>query len=108
MPRKLPQYLRSERRRTGLSQEDVAVLLGTHEFTLRRYERSNRLPPLETALAYEAIFGAPISELFAGTYREISERIRRSAQLRIESLPLAGNSRRIARRKESLHAIATR
>ena len=34
-----------------------------------RYEKRPRLPPLETALACEAIFGIPVAQLFAGVRR---------------------------------------
>lgn len=107
MPRKLPHYLRSERRRSGLTQEDLAAVFDANEFTLRRYERSKRLPPLETALAYQAAFGIPVAELFAGTYREIRRRIRRRARRRMEALVSGRSPSHLARRKESLNSIAT-
>lgn len=108
MPRKLPDYLWSERRRVGLSQEDVARLLAARVLTVRRYEQRKRLPPLETALAYEAIFGRPISELFHGRYQEIRRRVRRTARWRANNLREGRNTRMVARRKESLELIATR
>ena len=36
-----------------------------------RDENSSRIPTLETALAYEAIYGKPVRELFAGLYEQI-------------------------------------
>lgn len=108
MPRKLPQYLRSERRRSGLTQEDLAVVFDAHEFSLRRYERSGRLPPLETALAYQAAFGVPVAELFAGTYKKIHNRVRTRARRRMESLTSGRSPSHLARRKESLQNIAMR
>ena len=66
-PQRLDNYLRSHRKQSGLTQEDVAFLLGCENAALvSRYEKRRRLPPLETALACEAVFGVPIAELFAG------------------------------------------
>ena len=77
----LPNLLLSHRKRSALSQEDMAFLLGTRGGSkVSRYERFKRGPNLETVLAYEAIFGKPASQLFAGQYREVEnsmgERVR--------------------------------
>ena len=42
---------------------------------MSRYEKRHRLPPLETALACEEIFGVPIAELFAGIRQEVGKNI---------------------------------
>jgi transcriptional regulator with XRE-family HTH domain len=109
MPRKLPHYLRIERRRKCFTQGDIAVLLGVRAVSkVSRYERSRGLPPLETALAYEAILGRPLSELFAGTY----EAIRREISRRVDLLTRAPRRKRStnfsARRKESINNLASR
>ena len=58
-------YLRNERRATGLTQADIASLLGASwKSKVSRYERRQAIPPLETALGYEAVFGKPIAKLF--------------------------------------------
>lgn len=77
----LPNYLRSNRRRLALSQDEVAFLLGGESGTqVSRFEHSGRIPSLETALACEAIFKRPVSELFGGLYQkaegEVAERAR--------------------------------
>ena len=38
-----------------------------------RDENYSRIPTLESALAYEAIYGKPIRELFAGLYEQIAQ-----------------------------------
>jgi len=79
---KLDNYLRTYRRRAGISQDEMAFLLGTHDGTkVSRYERLARTPGLETALAYEAIFGISVRELFAGVYQRVERAARRRAQL---------------------------
>src|SRR2546429_9576493 len=65
---KLENYLRTYRKRSGLTQREVAFLVGCRNGAqVSRYEKRRRLPPLRTALACEAAFGVPVAELFAGT-----------------------------------------
>src|SRR5687768_217878 len=110
MSRKLPHYLRSERRRAGLSQRDVALLLGDRTVSkVSRYERRRRLPPLRMALAYEAILGKPVSELFGGTYAQIrAEVARRAKALLSEPLDTSGKRREQGSRERSIEVVATR
>src|SRR5437879_13516333 len=64
---KLENYLRTYRKRSGLTQREVAFLVGCRNGAqVSRYEKRRRLPPLRTALGCEAAFGVPVSELFAG------------------------------------------
>lgn len=75
---KLQNYLRSYRTRAGLLQRDVAFILGCESGEkVSRYEKRRRLPPLETALAYEAVFGVPVAELFAGLRDTVGRQIQR-------------------------------
>lgn len=72
MPVRTPHYARRCRKRAGLSQDEVARLLGTKCGTkVSRYERFARLPTLATAFAYEVLFGVPASELFAGVFASV-------------------------------------
>ena len=74
--RKLPNYLKTHRKRVGFSQEELAFLLGfQNPAIVSRYELSVRQPSLQTALAYEAVFGTPLPELFAGVYEEIEREV---------------------------------
>lgn len=87
MFRRLPNYLRTFRKRAGLSQEDVALLLGcSNGSKVSRYEQLARQPTLATALACEALFGAPLSELFAGMYDEACESVLARARSLVEQL----------------------
>ena len=77
---RLQNYLRTYRRKSGLTQQEVAFLLGRKNGAqLSRYEKRQHLPPLRTALACEAIFHVPVAKLFGGVNdgvnREVSERI---------------------------------
>jgi transcriptional regulator with XRE-family HTH domain len=73
-------YLRTFRRRLGLSQEEVAYLLGSRgPGKASRYERFHRQPNVETVFAYEIIFCRPVRELFAGTYDGVMAKVRQRA-----------------------------
>ena len=75
----LPNYLRTHRKRAALSQEEVAFLLGVKGMNkankVSRDEHYARTPTLESALAYEAIYGKPIRELFAGLYDGVEREV---------------------------------
>ncbi len=65
---RLPNYLRTYRKRSGLSQREVAMLVGvSHGAQVSRYERFTRIPPLPQAIAFGVIYHVPIDVLFAGT-----------------------------------------
>ena len=65
--RRLNNYLRTHRKHSGLSQAEISFLVGLKDKTeLSRYELGRRQPSLRTALACQAAFGTPVSELFAG------------------------------------------
>lgn len=57
---------------TGLTQDEVAFLLGSGDGTaVSHYESFRRLPTLRTALAYMAIHRSRVEELFPGEYYEV-------------------------------------
>ena len=78
---KLANYLRAYRKRSGLSQSEVAYLLGCRNGAqVSRYERRRHMPPLRTALAFQAALGTPLSELYAGTYESVAKEVAARAQ----------------------------
>src|SRR5690348_4521899 len=88
--RKLPNYLRTFRKRAGLSQGEVAFLLGCQDgHKASRYELRKRKPNLETVLAYELIFGAPARELFAGVFEDVVTATRKRAEILAAKLTVA-------------------
>ena len=108
MSRKLDNYLRTYRKRAGLSQDEVAYLLGCQGGAkVSRYERFARRPTLQTALAYEAIFGVPVRDLFAGIYQKVERPILKRAQLLAEKLKTAKPDRLTARKLQVLKAVAS-
>jgi len=78
---KLDNYLRTYRKRSGLSQADVAYLVGSKSRAqISQYERRNSVPPLHTALALQAALNVSVSDLYAGKYDSITQEVHRRAQ----------------------------
>ena len=108
MAHKLQNYLRTHRRRVGLSQDEVAFLLGGQSGTrVSRYERFTRNPSLETILAYEMILGTRARELFAGVFQKVELRTIRRAHLLAEKLKDTKQDYRIVRKLEKLEGITS-
>ncbi len=69
-------YLRMYRKRTGLSQHDIATLLDCHHSAkFSRYEHLIQTPALSTVFGYELILGVPACELFAGLHEEVKQKL---------------------------------
>lgn len=67
----LETYLRTYRKRTGLSHEEVAFLCGNFSgASVTRHEAGDRHPKLRTAIMYEIIMRAPIRDLYEGVFRD--------------------------------------
>src|SRR2546422_3095102 len=95
---KLENYLRAYRKRSGLTQREVAFLLGCENGAqVSRYEKRRRVPPLRMALACEAVFGVPVAELFAGMRGGVAKEIGKRL-LELRSRLQAKNSAGIKKR----------
>lgn len=81
----LSNYLRTNRKKSALSQEEVAFLLGgigeSKGSNISRYESCRREPTLAAALAYEVICGKPVRELFAGLYEQVEQDVAKRAKI---------------------------
>lgn len=78
----LPNYLRSNRKRLSLSQNEVAFLLGTRSGAkVSLYEGFDRVPSLETVLALEVIYQRSASELFGGLYQKVEQEVMARAKI---------------------------
>ena len=83
----LRNYLRAHRKQSGLSQRELGTLLGyADQGQVSRHERSETMPPLEAALAYEAVFRSPVSALFLKTHVNLKEAIEKKLDQMEESL----------------------
>src|SRR5713101_7646270 len=75
---KLNNYLRAHRKRAGLTQREVAFLLGLKaRGPISELEKRHRLPLLRTALALEIIFGVSAGELFGGVLQSVHTDVER-------------------------------
>ena len=102
----LQNYLRANRKRLALSQDEVAFLLGTRSGgKVCRYERFVRQPSLETALAYEAIFTRSVSELFPGLYQKVERDVAERAKI-LAARKTDKPDRQSARKNETIAALA--
>lgn len=106
---RLPNYLRSNRKRQALSQEEVAFLLGTHGRTkVCRHEQFTQEPDLTAALAYELILQKPASELFAGLYQQVQRKIAARAKILAHKIDLEPASHQRVLRRQTLINIVNK
>lgn len=90
----LPNDMWRYRKRHGLTQDDLALLMGTRDGTsVSRYERGKREPSLRMAFACQAAFGVPAHELFSGIYEEVEQDVITRAHLLSERLRDGDRSR---------------
>jgi len=86
MSERLNNYIRTYRKQAGLSQRELAKLLGYgHAGPVSRHERLRSLPPLVMAMAYAVVFRISISKLFAG----LLELVEKSVENRLGGLETA-------------------
>jgi DNA-binding XRE family transcriptional regulator len=102
---RLASYRRSYRKRSGLSQREIAHLLGyPDQGPVSRHERLCCVPPLMIALSYQAIFRVPISDLFPGAYetakQAIEERLAKMESTLQQCSAKGRNAAMIARKLE--------
>ena len=76
MEGRLSNYIRTHRKRAGLSQRELARILDYDtKVSVFRHERVLALPPLLAAIGYEVLFSVPISELFAGMREAVEQTV---------------------------------
>ena len=74
-------YLRAYRKRAGLTQQELARLLGVPSGEeVCRLERHVRHPNLNVAFACQALFGVPAHELFPNFYTKVEQQTKQRAQ----------------------------
>jgi DNA-binding XRE family transcriptional regulator len=93
-------YIFTHRLHTGLSQDELALLVGLSAGgPLGRYEQGQRLPDLRVGLAMEVIFDEPIQAIFAGISNELYVDIARRARALLEAMtdePTSANALRLS------------
>lgn len=76
MPARISNHIRKHRIRAGLSQHELAVVLGyKNQAAVSRHERFQSIPTLLTALGYEVIFHVPAAKMFSGLREQVEQGI---------------------------------
>lgn len=109
MPTSPNLHLRGFRKRSGLTQADVARLMGRlSPSPISRLENGEQMPDLRSALLLEVIFGASASQLFRGHFDMLAKKVRERALLHDDGLELQTETADIRRRRSELKAIIAR
>src|SRR5688572_23896441 len=84
-------YLRTHRKRSCLSQDEIAFLLGGMCGTnVSRHELGKRIPLVNTALCYEFLFGVSVSDLYVGVFHQVRNEVSERARILRRSLERKG------------------
>lgn len=73
-----------------------------------RYEQLDRVPELKTALAYEAIFNCPVSELFPDLFEKIKTAVQARAKTLAKRALLASSTALMAQKRKAVAGIITK
>jgi DNA-binding XRE family transcriptional regulator len=105
--RRLPNHLLKYRKRSALSQAEVAYLLGAKGGAkVCRYEKFLRQPNLETVLAYLVIFRCHVAEVFPGLMEKAQTVVRARAKRLAKKEPLGSSKNLTMRKREAILLIA--
>lgn len=80
MHRRSQSYLRTHRKRWGLSCKELALLLGISPDAVSKYELGKRPIPTRVLIACELLFGVPGVELFPALYANVRNTAAHPAQ----------------------------
>jgi transcriptional regulator with XRE-family HTH domain len=72
-------YVRRNRKRWALTQDELAFLVGRTQAQLSRYEAGDGMPDFDAVLSLQVIFGQSPRALFPDLYRAVEERVMRRA-----------------------------
>lgn len=101
-------FVRAHRRRWGLSQTELALLLGiASSTTVSRIERSVRRPTTTVLVACCVLFGLPAPELFSSLHQEIEEAVGTAAKELYDALE-GKTDKPSLRKREFLEAVLAR
>lgn len=109
MPRRQPHCLQRYRKRNGLTQEEMAFLLGCSTAAqVSQYERLRRQPSGETMLRCQVIFGEPVNKLFPVLSEQVEEKTKTRARELREKIGQGDTSASAKRKLELLNDIMNR
>ena len=70
-----PNGLCFARKKLGLSQKQMATLIGQHRGMISAYERGHLMPSLASACLFELLFKIPLADLFPAFYKELGKEL---------------------------------
>lgn len=94
---KFGEHLRKIRKARGMSQEELALLLGTSKQVISRYENGQRSPRISVASEYAQKLGIPLSELEDDPYAQqehaapLPANVMRISDMKMHKIPLIGD-----------------
>lgn len=106
-PHILENYLRTYRRKAGLTQKELAHLMGaeTHAY-ISRHERGVRMPDIRTIFAYARIFRVRPEKLFPALAERISADVASRAAALLEEIEREENpSARTIQKRSHLESL---
>jgi DNA-binding XRE family transcriptional regulator len=102
----LPNYIRTHRKRTHLTQDEVAFLIGARSgAVVCRHERFRQTPNLQTIIAYEILFRTPVRTLCGGVNQKVQDKLIARIRLLIRKLTRSGRGHLTVRKLEALNAV---
>lgn len=101
-------YLKIFRKKSKLTQDDVAYIFGIQKVSISRYEKGKRLPSLPIILLYHLIFNVPLYSLFKRMYVDYQEKVLKRTRELIELLDEDTTSPRVQERISYLQSVVNR
>ena len=101
-------FVRANRRRWGLTQPELALLIGlTSATAVSRIERAKRTPAASTLIACCIVFGVVTPDLFPSLHGEIEAAVIDAAQVLLAQLDGCAD-KQSARKRQLLEGMVTR
>jgi transcriptional regulator with XRE-family HTH domain len=75
-----PNRLSLLRKQNGLSQRDLAALVGQDRTMISMYERGRILPTLTAAGVFQLLFGLNVAEIFPALFRRLEQELESKRQ----------------------------
>lgn len=107
MSKPIPNKVRAERKRLGLSQEEIATLSGGSRDAISELERYVAKPTLELAFALALVFGKQIDALFPGAFERMAQQVSARARTLRDAITNRSGAN-VAAKKQSLASLLAR
>jgi len=101
-------YLKIFRKKSKLTQDDIAYIFEIQKSSISRYEKGKRLPPLPIILFYHLLFNVSLSTLFKYMYFDYKQRVLKRTKDLIELLNEDSTSPRAQERISYLQNVVNR